>query len=38
MATIDDVERVIAQLPEVTEGVLHGKRTWFVADGGLRRT
>jgi hypothetical protein len=28
--TIADVERVIADLPEVTEGARHGNRTWFV--------
>jgi hypothetical protein len=28
--TIDDVERIIASLPEVTEGARHGHRTWFV--------
>jgi len=28
--TIADVERVIADLPEVTEGARHGRRTWFV--------
>jgi hypothetical protein len=28
--TIDDVERIIADLPEVTEGTRHGRRTWFV--------
>jgi hypothetical protein len=26
-----DVEAMIAQLPEVTEGARHGNRTWFVA-------
>ena len=30
MPTIDDVERIIADLPEVTEGARHGHRTWFV--------
>ena len=30
MATIDDVERTIATLPEVTEGARFGHRTWFV--------
>ena len=30
MPTIDDVERIIASLPEVTEGARHGHRTWFV--------
>lgn len=30
MATIDDVVRIVAELPEVTEGERHGHRTWFV--------
>ena len=30
MPTIDDVERIIADLPEVTEGARFGNRTWFV--------
>jgi hypothetical protein len=30
MATIADVEQMIARLPEVTEGARHGHRTWFV--------
>ena len=30
VATIDDVERIIAELPEVTEGARFGNRTWFV--------
>jgi len=30
VATIDDVERIIADLPEVTEGARFGHRTWFV--------
>ena len=30
MATIDDVEHIIAELPEVTEGARFGNRTWFV--------
>ena len=30
MATIADVEAVIAALPEVTEGTSHGRRSWFV--------
>jgi hypothetical protein len=30
--TFDDVERIIADLPEVTEGQRFGHRTWFVAD------
>ena len=31
MATFADVERMVAGLPEVTEGARHGNRTWFVA-------
>jgi hypothetical protein len=31
MPTIDDVEAIVAGLPEVTEGTRHGHRTWFVA-------
>jgi len=27
---IADVERIVAELPEVTEGARHGHRTWFV--------
>ena len=30
MAALEDVERVASGLPEVTEGVRHGNRTWFV--------
>ncbi len=30
MPTFDDVERIIAELPEVSEGLRHGHRTWFV--------
>ena len=30
MPTIDDVERIIADLPEVTEGARYGNHTWFV--------
>jgi hypothetical protein len=32
MATFDDVARIAAGLPEVTEGERHGNRTWFVLD------
>jgi hypothetical protein len=28
--TFDDVERIVAALPDVTVGVRHGHRTWFV--------
>jgi hypothetical protein len=31
VATIEDVEAVIAELPEVSEGVRFGHRTWKVA-------
>jgi hypothetical protein len=31
VATLSDVERTVAALPEVTEGERHGRRTWFVA-------
>ncbi len=30
MPTITDVERIIADLPEVTTGERYGNRTWFV--------
>ena len=30
MATLDDVARMAAELPEVTEGERHGHRTWSV--------
>jgi hypothetical protein len=30
MAAFEDVERFVSALPEVTEGVRHGSRTWFV--------
>jgi hypothetical protein len=31
VATIDDVARIAAELPEVTEGTTHGNRAWSVA-------
>ena len=34
-ATLADVERVIAGLPEVSEGSRFGNRTWLVADKGF---
>src|SRR6185436_5991290 len=30
MPTITDVEKIIAELPEVTEGSSYGRRSWFV--------
>ena len=30
MATVEDVGRIIAELPEVVEGARFGHRTWFV--------
>jgi hypothetical protein len=30
MAAFEDVERMVAHLPEVTEGARHGHRTWLV--------
>ena len=32
VVTFDDAERMIVALPEVTEGMRHGNRTWCVAD------
>ena len=32
MVTLDDAVRMVTTLPEVTEGVRHGNRTWYVAD------
>ena len=31
MATIDDVARIAAELPEVTESTTHGNRSWTIA-------
>ncbi len=31
MASLDDVARLVSELPEATEGERHGNRTWFVA-------
>jgi hypothetical protein len=31
VATLEDVNRLAAELPEVIEGERHGNRTWFVA-------
>jgi hypothetical protein len=33
MATMRDVERIIAGLPDVTAGTRYGNRTWFVGGG-----
>jgi hypothetical protein len=30
MATLDDVARMVSELPEAIEGERHGNRTWFV--------
>jgi hypothetical protein len=30
VATVDDLQRILASLPEVTEGVRHGNTTWYV--------
>jgi hypothetical protein len=30
VATFTDVARILAKLPDVTEGERHGRRTWFV--------
>jgi hypothetical protein len=35
MATIEDVARLAAELPEVTEGERNGNRTWSVAGKGF---
>ncbi|HEV2887275.1 MAG TPA: MmcQ/YjbR family DNA-binding protein [Jatrophihabitans sp.] len=35
MTTFDDVARMAAELPEVTEGSRHGNRTWFVNGKGF---
>jgi hypothetical protein len=31
VAAFSDVERIVAELPDVTEGERHGRRTWFVS-------
>ena len=33
--TVDDVARIALELPEVTEGIRHGNRTWSVAGKGF---
>jgi hypothetical protein len=35
MATFDDVGRLASELPEVTEGLRHGNRTWSVTGKGF---
>jgi len=35
MAGFDDVARIVAELPEVTEGERHGNLTWFVKGKGF---
>ena len=32
MPSFDDVARIASELPEVTIGERHGRRTWFVSD------
>ncbi len=33
MATLDDAAKMALSLPDVTEGLRHGNRTWYVAGG-----
>jgi hypothetical protein len=35
MVGLDEVARMVAELPEVTEGERHGNRTWSVAGKGF---
>ncbi len=35
MATLDDLARILAELPEVTEGERHGHPTWSVRGKGI---
>jgi hypothetical protein len=35
VVTLDDVARTASELPEVTEGLRHGLRTWFVGGKGF---
>jgi hypothetical protein len=35
MPTVDDVARIVTELPEVTEGERHGNLTWFVGGKGF---
>src|SRR6266508_6456853 len=35
VATLDDVAQMALELPEVTEGLRHGNRTWAVAGKGF---
>jgi hypothetical protein len=35
MVTLEDVARMISELPDVTEGARYGNRTWFVAGKGF---
>ncbi|SDK49330.1 hypothetical protein SAMN05428985_104231 [Nocardioides sp. YR527] len=35
MATLEDLARVIGELPEVTEGERHGHQTWSVRGKGI---
>jgi hypothetical protein len=35
MVTLEEVARMISELPQVTEGARYGNRTWFVAGKGF---
>jgi hypothetical protein len=35
MLTIDDVARIALDLPDVTEALRHGNRTWFIGGKGF---
>jgi len=35
MVSLDEAARIALDLPEVTEGERHGRRTWFVAGKGF---
>src|SRR5437588_7898280 len=35
MATLDEAAAMASELPEVTDGLRHGTRTWFVAGKGF---
>lgn len=35
MVSLDDAGKIVASLPEVTEGARHGNRTWFIGTKGF---